>query len=520
MLKLRRDFVFVLAAMSFTSLAAADVKLPALFSDHAVLQRDIPAPVWGWADPGEEVKVSIAGQSHTAKAGDDGRWEVKLEPLQVGEPLTLVVEGKNRVEAKDILAGEVWICSGQSNMEWAVQNSRDADIELAAANHPNIRLITVATPGVQEPLKDFDGQWQKCSPGTVKDFSAVGYFFARDLQQIENVPVGLIDNAWGGSACEAWIRRDLMENEPLFKPMIAEWDRRAAAYDEAKAKAEYEKNLAGWEARAKQARDEGRPEPPGRPWWSNPMTGQHRPANLYNGRVCPVMPYAIRGVIWYQGETNGGRGFQYRQMFPLMIQSWRDAWGQGDFAFYWVQLADFMREQPQPGSSAWAELREAQTLTQDRLPNTGQAVIIDSGEANDIHPRDKQTVGRRLARLALAKTYGKPLAGSSPRYASVRTDGNSIIVKFRDVNGKLVTKDGKPVEGFAIAGADRNWMPAQAEIISDNEVRVRSDQVGQPVAVRYAWADNPVCNLFDSTGLPVTPFRTDSWPGVGDNNRW
>jgi sialate O-acetylesterase len=225
-------------------------------------------------------------------------------------------------------------------------------------------------------------------------------------------------------------------------------------------------------------------------------------------------------VIWYQGETNGGRGFQYRQMFPLMIQSWRDAWGQGDFAFYWVQLADFMREVPQPSSSAWAELREAQTQTQDKLPNTGEAVIIDAGEANDIHPRDKQTVGRRLVRLALHKTYGKSLAAGSPRYASVRTDGDSIVVKFRNVNGKLVSKDGKPVEGFAIAGADRNWMPAQAEIISDNEVRVRSDQVGQPVAVRYAWADNPVCNLFDTSALPVTPFRTESWPGVGDNNRW
>lgn len=520
MLKLRRGLAAILLVTSITPFAAADVRLPALFSDHAVLQRDMPVPVWGWADPGEEVKVSIAGQAHTTKAGDDGRWQVKLEPLKVGEPLTLVVEGKNRLEAKDILAGDVWICSGQSNMEWEVQNTRDAELELAAANYPRLRLITVATLGVQEPLQDFDGRWQTCTPESVASFSAVGYFFGRDLLQIEGVPVGLIDNSWGGSACEAWIRRDLMEGNPLYDPMLAEWDRRVAGFDEAKAKAEFDKNLAAWEERAKKAREEGRPEPPGRPWWTNPVNGQLRPSNLYNGRLCPIMPYAIRGVIWYQGETNGGRGFQYRQMFPLMIQSWRDAWGQGDFPFYWVQLADFQREQSDPGNDGWAELREAQTMTLDRLPNTGQAVIVDVGEANDIHPRDKQTVGHRLARLALAKTYGRKLAHNSPRYASVRTDGDSIIVTFKDVNGKLVSKDGKPVEGFAIAGWDRNWMPAEAEIISDNEVRVRSNQIGQPVAVRYAWAINPVCNLFDTTGLPVTPFRTDSWPGVSDDNRW
>ena len=260
------------SSLSFTPFAAADVKLPALFTDHAVLQRDMQVPVWGWADPGEEVKVSIAGQEHTTKADADGKWEVKLEPLNVGEPLTLTVEGKNRLEVKDILAGDVWVCSGQSNMEWSVVDSRDADLELPAANHPNIRLITVATAGSQKPLKDFDGKWADSAlPQSVADFSAVGYFFGRDLEQIENVPIGLIDNAWGGSACEAWIRRDLMEGNPLYDPMLADWDKRVAALRRSEGQGEFEKNA----CRLGGAREEGprgkvAPEPPGRPWWTNP----------------------------------------------------------------------------------------------------------------------------------------------------------------------------------------------------------------------------------------------------------
>lgn len=511
---LRTRFLYFVLIASSALIAAADVKLPALFTPHAVLQRDMAVPVWGWAEPGEDVKVSIAGQTHSTTADADGRWQVKLEPLSVGETLTLVVEGKNRLEVTNIDVGDVWVCSGQSNMEWELRNARDADVELAAANHPNLRLITVATPGVQEPLDNFRDHWHECTPQTVASFSAVGYFFGRDLLQVEGVPIGLIDNAWGGSACEAWIRRDLMEDDPMYESLLAGWDKRAAEYDEVKAKAEYEKNLAAWQEKAERAKSASKQEPPGRPWWNNPLAGQHRPANLYNGRICPIMPYAIRGVIWYQGETNAGRSYQYREMFPLMIQSWRDAWGQGDFPFYWVQLADFMRESSEPGNSGWAELREAQTMTLDKLPHTGEAVIIDAGAANDIHPRDKQTVGRRLARIALAESLGHKLPHRSPRYESVKTDGNSIVVNFRDVDGKLTTVDGKPVEGFAIAGDDRNWMPAQAEIIGDNEVRVRNGQVGRPVAVRYAWADNPVCNLYDTAGLPVTPFRTDSWPGV------
>jgi sialate O-acetylesterase len=296
--------------------------------------------------------------------------------------------------------------------------------------------------------------------------------------------------------------------------MLAEWDKRVAGLDEKTARAEFDKKLAAWEQKAAVARQSGAPEPPGRPWWNSPLSGQLRPANLYHARLKPLMPFAIRGVIWYQGETNAGRAYQYREMFPLMIKTWRDDWGQGDFPFYWVQLADFMPEKNQPGDSAWAELREAQTMTLAKAPNTGQAVIIDLGEANDIHPKNKQDVGRRLARLALAKTFGQKIAGESPRYKSMYKQGDTILIHLGGVNGRLRTVDGKPVTGFAIAGSDRKWVWADALIVNDSEVEVRSDAVRDPLAVRYAWADNPVCNLIDSTGLPMTPFRTDQWPGV------
>ncbi len=333
------------------------------------------------------------------------------------------------------------------------------------------------------------------------------------LQNVK-VPIGLIDNSWGGSACEAWVRRDLLEGNPLYQPMLDKWDKIAAEFDEKKARAEYEQRLAKWEQRAAAARRGGAPEPPGKPHFDNPLAGQFRPANLYHGRLKPIMPYAIRGVIWYQGETNAERANQYRELFPLMIKNWRDDWGQGDFPFYWVQLADFMPERNKPGDSAWAELREAQTMTLDRLPHTGQAVTIDLGDANDIHPKNKQAVGRRLARQALAKTFHHKIAHESPRYKSMYNNGRSILIRFRYVNGKLSTVDGKPVTGFAIASANREWTWADAKIVGDSEVEVHSDAVHDPFAVRYAWADNPVCNLVDSAGLPVTPFRTDTWPGV------
>ncbi|MEX2309959.1 MAG: sialate O-acetylesterase [Pirellulales bacterium] len=459
--------------------------MPAIFSDHAVLQRDMPVPVWGSAEPGEEVTVAIAGQTHNATADANGKWRVTLQPLSVGEPLKLIVEGKNRLERNDILVGEVWLCSGQSNMEWPVERSANADLEIPAAHHPRIRLVRVKGPGSQTPVEDFEGGWQVCSPGTVPGFSAVGYFFGRELQQHLDVPIGLIDNSWGGSACDAWIRRDRLEGNPLYEAQLANWDKLAAEYEKTKDPAK-----------------------------RDPLFGNQRPANLYHARLGPVLGYAIRGAIWYQGESNAGRAYQYREMFPLMIQSWREDWDQGDFPFYWVQLADFMAEKLQPGDSAWAELREAQTMTQDRLPHTGQAVIIDIGEGADIHPRNKQEVAKRLARWALARDYGRNFVCQSPRYESIEVKDGAVIVKFKDVAGGLRAVDAAEVQGFAVAGDDRKWVWADAKIVAPDQVAVSSKEVAAPVAVRYAWADNPVCNLYNQTGLPITPFRTDDWPGV------
>jgi sialate O-acetylesterase len=440
---------------------------------------------------------------------------VTLSPLSVGEPLQLVVEGKNRIERNDILVGEVWLCSGQSNMEWPVSAVANADLEIPAADHPRIRLVRVKGEGSQTTVEDFDGKWEVCSPETVKGFSAVGYFFGRELQSHLDVPIGLIDNSWGGSACEAWIRRDRLEGKPLYEALIEKWNNIASEADIARVKAEFDKSMEEWQKKADAALAAGEPEPPGRPWWpGNPLTGNQRPANLYHARLGPVLGYAIRGVVWYQGETNAGRAYQYRDMFPLLIKSWREDWGQGDFSFYWVQLADFLAHQWQPSESAWAELREAQTMTQDRVPNTGQAVIIDLGEAADIHPRNKLEVARRLARWALARDYGHDIVCQSPRYESMEEKDGAIVVKFKDAGGGLRTIDAGDVQGFAIAGQDRKWVWAEAKIVAPDQVSVSSKKVPSPVAVRYAWADNPVCNLYNNVGLPVTPFRTDDWPGV------
>jgi sialate O-acetylesterase len=495
----------------------ADVKLPTILSDHMVLQRQMPLPIWGWADSGEEVTVTIDAQTHTTRADEEGNWRVVLDPLTVGEPRTLVVAGKNRLQIEDILAGEVWLCSGQSNMQFDVNPSFNSDLAVASAKFPSIRLLTVNTPASQTPTRDVDGRWQVCGPETVGSFSAVGYYFGRQLHQILDVPIGLIDNAWGGSSCEAWIRRDRLEDNPLYQPLMARWKKTEAEFDEAAERTKYATSLEAWKKKAEVARKEGM-DPPRRPHWNNPLVNQHRPGNLYHGRIQPILPYALRGVIWYQGESNAGRAYQYREMFPLMIESWREDWAQvdpglGDFSFYWVQLADFMEESTEPGESAWAELREAQTMTMDKLSNTGEAVIIDIGDAADIHPRNKLEVAQRLARLALAHDYQLDFIHDSPRFESMEVSDGALL-KFQEVGGRLQTLDGKEVRGFAIAGEDRQWVWAQAKIVSADKIAVWSDAVHQPVAVRYAWSDNPKCNVYNDRGLPLTPFRTDSWPGV------
>jgi sialate O-acetylesterase len=499
-------------AMAFQDPARADVRLPAIFSDHMVLQRYRKARIWGWADAGEEVTVTIKDQRKAATAGPDGTWHVTLDPIATGGPYRLTVKGKNSITLDDVLAGEVWICSGQSNMQMGVGGAKDADLEISAAHFPGIRLITVPNRGTQEPQRDFRGKWEVCSPRTVGGFSAVGYFFGRQIHQTLGIPVGLIDDSWGGSACEAWIPREKLAADPQYEPMLSHWEQIERNYPRDK-KAHDE-----WRTAASRARAEGKTAPaePRDPDWD--MHGNARPGNIYNGVLLPTIGYGIRGAIWYQGESNAGRAYQYRHLFPLMIRTWRELWGQGDFSFYWVQLADYMNERPEPGDSSWAELREAQTMTM-RLPHTGEAVIIDLGEGKDIHPKNKQDVARRLARWALARDYGIAIACQSPTYKSMEKKGNRITVAFNHVDGGFRPFDVDEPRGFAVAGTDRRFHWAQAKVIAPDKIEVWSDQVSEPVAVRYAWADNPVCNLYSNAGLPTTPFRTDDWPGVTTNNK-
>ncbi len=498
--------------------AQAEIKLPAIIGDHMVLQQGQKNPVWGWAEPGEKITVTVNGQTHSATADDNGKWKVTLEPLKVGGPYEITIKGKQTLTLKDVLSGEVWICSGQSNMAWTVGASNDADLEIMTANYPKIRLISVPQVGTQEAQDDFNGQWEACTPETVRNFSGVGYFFGRQLYQTLNVPIGLIDNAWGGSSAEAWVNRKRLEDEPAFKEMLEKWKKTEETYNHEQATAAYDKRLDQWKESVKKAKAAGkaapqRPRPP-----RNPLTGNHRPANIYNGVLHPTIGYGIKGVIWYQGESNASRAYQYRKLFPFMIQNWRDEWKQGDFSFYWVQLADFRSEKPEPADSDWAELREAQTMTMDALPDTGEAVILNLGEASDIHPKNKQDVAMRLARWALAKDYGVEVVHQSPRYKSMEVKGNKAILTFDHVGGGLDTFDVPTPIGFTIAGEDQKFVKANAKIVGSNKIEVWSDAVATPAAVRYAWADNPVCNVQNKEGLPLTPFRTDDWPGITINN--
>jgi len=497
-------WVFLLgwvASVGLTAPAAAAVNLPNVFGDHMVLQRDQPNRVWGKASPGEAVKVEIAGQSHNATADEQGNWQVTLTPLQVGEPLELVVSGENEIRFRDVLVGEVWVCSGQSNMQWSIAQSENAALVTVAANTPQIRMINFPQVGSQEPIWTHDRKWQVCSPETVSGFSAVGYFFARQLHQTLGVPVGMINNAWGGSAAEAWVDRDLLAATESMAPLLQRWQAMETRYEQLTAKAdrtpEETQELTNLQRQ---------------------MGGNHRPGNIYNGVLKSHLGYGIRGAIWYQGESNASRAYQYRELFPLMIQNWRDQWQQGDFPFYWVQLADFLAEAPEPGESTWAELREAQTMTMQRLPKTGQAVIIDIGEGRDIHPRNKVDVGLRLSRWALANEYGLPIAHRSPEFRSLEIQGNKAVLTFDHAQSGWRPFDVPEPIGFTVAGEDRQFVHATAKILPDGRIEVTSEAVATPVAVRYAWADNPVCNLYSNDDLPLTPFRTDQWPGLTANN--
>jgi sialate O-acetylesterase len=630
----------------------ADVKLPAIFGDNMVLQQKSSVAVWGWADAGEKIEVlgSWMKNPATAKADKNGDWHVKIKTPAAGATLTLTIKGNNTITLQDVLAGEVWVCSGQSNMEWPLNAVIEADKEVQEADFPQIRLFTVAKNTSTTPQQDCTGQWKICSPQTVGPFSAVGYLFGREIHQKLNVPVGLINTSWGGTPAEAWTSQKTLKSFENYKPILQQLTQTEPEALSAKRQAANEKAIAQWEEQI-DAIDPGTKqnwqdpktdvsdwkevELP-RPWtgteleaidgivwyhrvtnlppswartdlelhlgaiddadtvWVNgvkiastgvynqerkyfiPRTALHvgpnvirirvvdnmleggftgtedqmrigpvgadaktcatvaktwkykvslsgsalptlpqidpgminpnMPTVLYNGMIAPIVPYRIAGAIWYQGEANIGRSAEYAKLFPAMIGDWRKQWNIGDFPFYWVQIAPFNYG---PGASS-AYLREAQTSTLKSVKNGGMAVTMDTGVKKDIHPKNKQDVGKRLSLWALAKTYGrKNIAYAGPIYKSFSTEGQKIRLQFNYTYGGLSATDGH-LNDFVIAGADKNFVPAEA-IIDGDTVVVSSPQVQKPVAVRYGWSNWTVGTLFNKAGLPAPSFRTDDW---------
>jgi len=666
---------FVLtAAMTLVATAThADVKMPALFGDHMVLQRDIPVKLWGQADAGEEITVTLGDQKAVTKAGDDGKWSVQLKPLTAdGKALTLTVAGKNKLTFSNVLAGDVWVCSGQSNMEWPVSMSDNPRDEIAAAKFPNIRLFTVGKTPRAQSADDVLGAWAVCSSETIPNFSAVAYFFGREINQKTKVPIGLINTSWGGTAIEPWMPFSALNQLDETKDRVREFEKRLAEFDKNRADftekifqaveknvslrqewfdnlaaadpgakdnwqdpatdvskwkqaavpMAHEKNVfenylgfawmrkdveipADWVGKALTLRlgpiddgdktyingvevgamwlehqanawltsrtytipakvvdgrklaivvrmynmmgalgplgdasqytlapaedDKAKPislagqwryalgdaiNPNTQPRVGVPSVPGENPGDvgaLYHGMIAPLTGFGIRGAIWYQGESNGNQGELYAKFLPGMIGGWRQAWGQGDFPFYVVQLSNFLASVADPiQKDSWAGVREAQLTTARTFKNTGLAVAIDIGDAADIHPKNKQDVGRRLALWALAKDYGvKDLVYSGPWYKSMAVEGSSAVLSFEHVGSGLVAKDG-PLLGFAVAGEDKVFHHARAQIKGDTVI-VTCPEVDKPAAVRYGWSFNPPCNLYNKENLPASPFRTDDW---------
>ena len=658
----------VLAAPAF-----ADVTMPAIFSGHAVLQKSAKVPVWGRAETGEKITVTLGSAKAQATAGENGKWQAVLDLSRSGEgPFNLVVQGNNTLTAADVVVGEVWLASGQSNMEWVLKNTTNAATEIAASANPLLRHFSVVKGEAAVPITGYQGKWVVSSPETSGGFTAVGYYFSKDLQRALKVPVGLIHSSWGGTPVETWTSKDALDSDPELKtgaenaesdlhtysrrlrtyllgyPAWQETEGRkdrsfsgvpsADGWQPAAIPGKLGQSGAIWLRRTVQVSPEqaGKPVSIGLSEWmrgieqvywngmlvsstsleqaikargdrrhtvpaaqvqageaviairifnaasdinvpaainlgklqatagtweqkteftlpalsesskaampvspgSEPWSWQG-PSHLYNAMIDPLIPYAIKGAIWYQGESNVGRAYQYRKAFPLLIKDWRTRWGQGDFPFLFCQLANMDGKSATPGESSWAELREAQSLTL-AVPNTGQAVLIDVGDSGNVHPQNKADVSARLAAIALAQTYGQAVPFSGPVYQAMKIDGGKIRLAFKQTDGGLVAKPlpatysvdsatgttaplvrntTGELEGFAICGADRQWVWAEAKI-EGNQVVVSSDKVPAPVAVRYGWANNPTCNLCNGAGFPASPFRTDNFPITSQSARY
>lgn len=628
----------------FTAISA--VKLPKIIGNNMVLQQNVKTPVWGWADKGEKVRISFAGKHYSSVANASGKWIVYMDPLPAGGPFDLTISASNKIVLKNILVGEVWVCSGQSNMEWPLSSVNDSEKEIAAANYPKIRLFTVpkkVSAIAQEDMEN--GEWVECSPSTIPGFSAVGYFFGRNLQKHLNVPVGLINSSWGGTILETWASEEAVNTIPDFQKAVAEmkkadltaleanitklqkewneklergdrglkenwnspgfnhaswktmklpelwesaglnmdgvvWFRKEITLDAAEVASGITLNLGaiddsdhtfvngtqvgetmnqyskqrvynvgseklkpgvniiaikvidtgggggiygdaadmfyvsskGKTSLAGEWKYEIGVDPGPNP--SSSVGPNAYPTLLYNGMIRPMLPYAVQGAIWYQGESNASRAKQYQTIFPMLINDWRKQWNNPDMSFHFVQLANFMDAKPNPDQSAWAELREAQLKTLS-VNKTGMAVIIDIGEAKDIHPRNKQDVGYRLSLAALKVTYKQDIVHSGPIFKSFVKEGNKMVLTFTNTGSGMISKDKYGyLKGFAIAGEDKKFVWAKA-VIEGDKVVVWSESVANPVAVRYAWADNPDdANLYNKEGLPASPFRTDDWAGI------
>jgi len=495
-----KRFLLVIAALLVAgAVSYAAVKPHALFTDNAVLQQGVPINVWGTANDGEKVTVTFAGQKLTTTARN-GQWKVALRSLKASaEPQTMTITGENTIELKNILVGEVWVCSGQSNMAFGMNNTTDSAQHIAKATDGELRLFTVPRVTADTPQRDVNASWETCTPQTVTAFSAVAYFFGRDLRKARNVPVGLIHTSWGGTPAESWTTKETLEANPMLKKLIADWDEKIAKYDPVKTAERNKAAFAKYKEAVAKAKAAGKPAPRGPRPEEDPAKNPHRPTVLYNAMIHPLLPCAIKGAIWYQGESNNSRANEYQTLFPTMIKCWRNAWKQDEFPFLFVQIA--------PHNGMCPEIREAQLLTSQRVPNTAMAVTTDYGNAADIHPKQKEPVGARLALAARAIAYDEKIEYSGPVYRAMRVRGNQATLTFTHLGGGLVAKDGD-LKGFTVAGADKNFVPATAKIEGD-KIIVTSDKVAKPVAVRYGWENVPDVNLYNQAGLPASPFRTD-----------
>jgi sialate O-acetylesterase len=537
-----------LLALAASAPALADVKLPALFGDHMVLQRDAKVPIWGWADAGETVRVSIDGVSAEATAGADGKWRVALNALPLTrEPTTMTVAGKNTIVVQDVLVGDVWVCGGQSNMGWSLIASDTGAEAAKTAADDGLRLFIVQGKIMLEPQDDVEAKWVRSAPAVTPYFSAVGYFFGRDLRRELGVPLGLISTSLGGTSNQAWMSREALAGDPAFARMLAEFDRdqpklraltkkydnvTVPAYNAASEKwrkeinPTYQRELKRWNNAVKAAKEAGQPEPP-KPQPSVPRPtlaaapNRMTPVFLQNANVAPLVPYAIKGVAWYQGEHNTGDPALFRKLFPALVADWRKRWGQGDFPWVYVQISGYGSAETKMNVGLWPFAREAQYQALADITNAAMVVAADVGDPKDVHPRNKQPVGQRLALAALKVAYGKDVPYSGPTIDRVAVSGSAIRLTFGHADdglmagtpptrGPFATRADAPLKGFEIAGEDRKFVPATATI-DGNAVVVSSDVVKTPVAVRYGWADNVDANLYNAAGLPAVPFRTDDW---------